>query len=71
MSHICPALGCERHVPDHLLLCAEDWDRVPPSIQRRVYGAYRRGEGLGTPELREAQTAAVEVANAVRLGGRR
>jgi hypothetical protein len=64
--HVCPVGGCEREVPDHLLMCSADWHRVPPSLQRRVYAAYRRGEGLGTPELLEAQTAAIAAANAAR-----
>lgn len=69
MSHVCPALGCERNVPDHLLMCGPHWGRVPPALQRRVYAAYRRGQGLGTPELLEAQTAAIAAANAAIAGG--
>lgn len=68
-THTCPVLGCERVVPDHLLMCAADWRRVPATLQRKVYAAYRRGEGLGTPELLEAQTAAIAGANASRAGG--
>lgn len=66
---MCPVDGCERIVPDHLLMCAADWHRVPPRLQGTVYRAYRRGEGLGTPALLEAQTAAIAAANAARLGG--
>lgn len=69
MSHVCPTDGCERNVPDHLLMCSADWHRVPPTLQGRVYRAYRRGAGLGTPELLEAQAAAIAAANAARAGG--
>lgn len=63
-SHFCPIDGCERTVADHLLMCQAHWRLVPPVLQRKVYAAYRRGEGLGTPELAEAQAAAIAAANA-------
>lgn len=65
-SHVCPVIGCAYRVPDHLLMCSADWHRVPPRLQRKVYAAYRGGEGLGTPELADAQAAAIAAVNAAR-----
>lgn len=60
MSHKCAAPGCRRQVGDQFLMCGSDWRRVPPDLQRRVYQAYNRGKGLGSPELLEAQQAAIK-----------
>lgn len=66
-SHVCPVNGCERVVPNHLLMCREDWSRVHRTLQGRVYRAYRRGAGVGSRELADAQAAAIADANRARL----
>ena len=63
MSHQCPRNGCGRTVGDQFLFCGPDWRRIPPKLQRAVYAAYRRGAGLGSPELAEAQDAAIRAVN--------
>lgn len=69
MTHKCPADGCEKVLPDRLLLCADDWRRVAPALQRAVYAAYRRGAGLGSGELLAAQDAAIRAVNGEPEGG--
>ncbi|MBO0816563.1 MAG: hypothetical protein J2P30_15655 [Actinobacteria bacterium] len=68
MTHICPARGCPRRVPDHLLMCGIDWRRVPAPLQRAVYDAYDHGagmliNGLPGPALMRAQNAAIAAVN--------
>lgn len=63
MTHLCPARGCPREVPDHLLMCGIDWRRVPRAIQVAVNAAYDSGRGLGTAELLAAQHDAIEAVN--------
>lgn len=68
MTHICPARGCPRKVPDHLLMCGICWRQVPRHLQRAVNAAYARGRGmlsngLPGPELADAQLAAIEAVN--------
>lgn len=43
-AHHCHAKGCSVPVPPHLLMCAEHWRLVPPSLQRRVFSTYRKGQ---------------------------
>lgn len=60
MPHPCPIDNCSKlDLPDHLLMCAYHWRMVPKGLQRDVYAAYRRGAGLGTPELASAQGKAI------------
>jgi hypothetical protein len=63
MSHQCPRNGCTRTVDDTRLLCGPDWKLVPDHLQRAVYAAYKRGKGLGSPQLAAAQDAAVRAVN--------
>lgn len=63
MSHQCPRSGCRRTVGDRLLMCGGCWRLVPVPLQRAVYAAYKRGAGLGSPELIAAQDAAIRVVN--------
>ena len=63
MSHKCPRNGCRRTVGDAYLMCGPDWKRVPAPLQRAVYAAYKRGAGLGSPELIAAQDAAIRAVN--------
>lgn len=60
-THPCPIDRCVKtNVPDHLLMCGRHWKMVPGELQRAVYAAYRRGQGIGTPELAEAQRNAID-----------
>jgi hypothetical protein len=64
MTHRCPVRPCARDdIPDHLFMCFQHWRLVPMYLQRAVNLAYRRGEGVGSPELHAAQTAAVRSVN--------
>lgn len=64
--HDCPADTCDEQVPPDKLLCWSDWRRVPLELQRALYGAWRRGQGAGTPEYAAAMRACVDAANAKR-----
>lgn len=63
MTHLCPARRCPRMVPDHLLMCGEHWRVVPAPTKRAVNTAYDHGDGLGSPELIAAQSAAIRQVN--------
>jgi hypothetical protein len=66
-SHVCPVEHCILDVPNRFLMCGDHWHMVPIGLQRAVYAAYRRGEGVGTLALMDAQNAAVQAVNE-RLG---
>lgn len=62
--HECPVGECSLLIPYEVLLCRRHWAKVPRDLQRKVYRAWRRGRGAGTPEHLEAMRqaiAAVEV----------
>jgi uncharacterized protein (DUF736 family) len=40
MNHECPAIGCTRKLPRHLLMCAPHWRLVPRGLQAEVYAAW-------------------------------
>ena len=61
-THKCPRSGCDRQVPQHMLMCRNDWYRVPKSLRDAVWDAYY-GPGVGSPEHRDAITAAIEAVN--------
>lgn len=58
-QHVCPIGPCFTQVSDRLLMCGPHWAKVPAPVQRDVYAAYRGGAGLGSPELFDAQLAAI------------
>lgn len=63
-THRCPARRCPRtNVPASQLMCGLHWRLVPGPLQRAVWAAYKRGDGLGTAELMAAQAAAIRVVN--------
>jgi hypothetical protein len=62
-THECPRTGCSRTVRDQFLMCSDDWALVPPPLQRSVYAAYKRGKGIGSPQLLAAQEAAIRAVN--------
>ncbi len=63
MSHECPAAGCSRTVPDHMLMCRTDWYRVPPALRDDVWHAWRNGAGAGSADHRAAMVAAIQAVN--------
>jgi len=68
MSHRCPARGCKRNLPDHLLMCRPHWYQVPYHLRSAVWNAYQDGAGVGTTELMLAQSDAIEAVNAKNAG---
>ncbi len=62
-SHTCPADGCGKQVPEHMLMCSSDWYRVPKALRNAVWGAWRNGMGAGSPEHTAAIQAAVKAVN--------
>jgi hypothetical protein len=69
MSHQCPATGCKRNLPDHLLMCKPHWFQVPHHLRRAVWSAYQDGAGVGTLELLQAQTLAIEAVDEKNAAG--
>lgn len=59
-SHRCPADGCTRQVPNHMLMCRPDWCLVPKPLQDAVYRTWDRGAGAGTPAHQAAIDAAIQ-----------
>ncbi len=57
--HQCPIGGCPELLPLSKLMDAAHWRMVPPHLQQAVYAAYANGAGVGTPELADAQQAAI------------
>lgn len=39
-THDCPAAGCTRQVPNHMLMCGRHWGQVPAAQRRAVYRAW-------------------------------
>jgi hypothetical protein len=62
MTHQCPAKGCTRTVPNHLLMCGPHWHMVPKPLQSDVWAAYY-GAGVGSIELLDAQSEAIYAVN--------
>lgn len=42
-KHNCPWPGCSARVDRGLWGCAPHWSMLPPTIRRRIYGAWRHG----------------------------
>jgi hypothetical protein len=63
MSHPCPRNGCTATVDDRYLMDSGCWRLVPAALQRAVYAAYKRGKGIGSPQLLAAQQAAIRSVN--------
>jgi hypothetical protein len=70
-THTCHARGCAKSVPPRMLMCPQDWARVPRQLQAAVWATYRPGQEITkdpSPEYLEAATAAVNaVAESARL----
>jgi hypothetical protein len=41
---VCKALGCDRVIPSHLLMCREHWFGVPAAVRQAVWLAYEPGQ---------------------------
>ena len=39
--HKCPAVGCNKAVPNALFACSQDWARLPASYRDAINSAYR------------------------------
>ena len=61
--HDCPVDGCAERVPVTLLMCRRHWGMVPPELGRRLYRAYNRGDGQGTPEHIAAMAECIAYVN--------
>lgn len=61
--HQCPIGGCTELLANAKLLCAQHWRMVAKDLQDAVYAAYAGGAGVGTPELLDAQQAAIDAVN--------
>lgn len=62
--HQCPVSICRKLLPPAKLMCLDHWRKVPIRLQRAVTSAYADGEGTGTPELADAQQAAIAAVEA-------
>jgi hypothetical protein len=71
MTHQCPAKGCKRNIPDHLLMCKPHWFQVPYHLRRAVWDTYQDGAGVGTAALVHAQRDAIDAVNGKLAGGAR
>jgi hypothetical protein len=63
VSHQCPADGCDKAVGDQMLMCANDWRRVPGPVKKAVWKAWDKGAGAGTRAHRAALAAAIRAVN--------
>jgi hypothetical protein len=63
VNHNCPATGCQRSVPSHMLMCRNHWYMVPKPLRDDVWDAYAGGAGVGTDEHTGAIFAAIGAVN--------
>lgn len=62
-GHTCPATGCTRNVPSHMLLCRTHWYMVPGPLRDAVWDAWAGGIGAGSSAHRAACADAIEAVN--------
>ncbi len=62
-THTCPATGCRRQLPQHILACPAHWRRVPRDLQRQVYATWARGRMPDPVAYMAARQAAVFAVN--------
>jgi hypothetical protein len=53
-THECPAPGCEKRVPQHMLACRRHYHELPKVLRGKLYQAWDGGLGYGSEEHREA-----------------
>lgn len=67
----CPIDGCEKQVPNTMLMCKTHWYMVPAHMRNAVWRAYKRGEGIFTVDYMRARDAAIAfVNNKLKSGGK-
>lgn len=49
-AHKCPAPGCEKAIPRHMLACRQHWFQIPKPLRDDVWAAYDNGRGMGSAE---------------------
>jgi hypothetical protein len=59
-SHECPGPRCGKQIRDDMLACSRHWYQVSAKTRRRVWAAWRNGEGAGTDEHTAAIYQAVQ-----------
>ncbi|MGH3220026.1 MAG: hypothetical protein ACRDPY_15200 [Streptosporangiaceae bacterium] len=62
-KHQCPRNGCTRRVRHGMLMCRQDWYKVPGPLRGAVWNAWQNGLGAGTPAHRAAVMAAIQAVN--------
>lgn len=62
-THECPRDGCTRRVPKRMLMCREDWFRVPAALRDAVLAEWDGGRGDGSPAHRAAIADAIQAVN--------
>lgn len=63
-GHICPATGCTRNVPSHMLMCRAHWYMVPAPLRSAVWNAWAGGAGMLSEAHQAACDDAIEAVNA-------
>ncbi len=59
MSHTCPAAGCTKTIPSHMVACKAHWFKVPKELRDQIWATYRTKPG--GPAHREAVFEAVRL----------
>lgn len=63
-THNCPVTGCDKQMPQHLLMCPAHWRLVPEGLQRAVNRNWRNGN---TKAYLAARAQAITAVNALAL----
>jgi hypothetical protein len=53
-THECPAPGCTKRVPHHMLACRRHYHDLPKVLRNRLYAAWDGGDGQGSDAHRAA-----------------
>lgn len=66
-SHGCPVDGCEKRMPQQVLMCKPHWFAVPLHLRRAVTSAWQRVQRTGgdwmEPGYQRARQAAIDAVN--------
>lgn len=65
MSGGCPVPGCTTVVPSHMLMCREDWYRVPKALRDEVWAAWQARLDREPGATERHQKAKEDAVNAV------
>jgi hypothetical protein len=55
----CPVRGCRAQLDPSRLMCRDHWYLVPKPLRDQVWATWRSGEGVFSPEHREAVRMAI------------